>query len=57
MRLNIVTKKCIESATASVVMMVGALAEGGVNPTPIHPPKPIANVILGIIIRITMAVA
>jgi hypothetical protein len=38
-------------------MMVGALAEGGVNPTPIHPPKPIANVILGIIIRITMAVA
>ena len=52
-----VTKKWIESATAKVVMMVGALAEGGVNPTPIQPPIPIATKMLGTMITKTIAVA
>ena len=47
--MNIVTKMCIESATAKVIIIVGALADGGVKPMPIHPPTPIATKILGII--------
>ena len=52
-----VIKKCMESATASVVIIVGALAEGGVKPTPIQPPKPIAVIIDGTIRSKTANVA
>ena len=51
------TKKCIESATANVVIIVGALIEAGVNPTFIHPPKPIATKMHGKITKITDIVA
>ena len=47
----------MESATASVVIIVGALAEGGVKPTPIQPPKPIAVIIDGTIRSKTANVA